>query len=128
MYQGKCITSGTVKLVNKRHCLQKTKQPLTKAAPFTKIMFQEIEFENACAELDNADVEGWEFFTESHDVKIYRQYSEVNSYELCRSETSYRVILTFRGTSNNVKVTSRNKSLVGDEWRPYLRVSPGWQP
>ena len=40
-------------------------------------MFQEHEFETACKELETRDLEGWEFFTESHDVEIYRQYHEV---------------------------------------------------
>ena len=43
-------------------------------------MFVDSEFVEACAELDNPDVAEWEFFTESHGVKIYRQYNEVNKY------------------------------------------------
>jgi hypothetical protein len=41
-------------------------------------MFSETEFVEACAELDTPDVAEWEFFTESHGVKIYRQYNEVS--------------------------------------------------
>ena len=39
--------------------------------------FQDLDFEKACKELETPDTEGYEFFTESHDVKIYRQYLEV---------------------------------------------------
>lgn len=40
-------------------------------------MFQEEEFIQACKELDEPDVSDYDFFTESHDVKIYRQYNKV---------------------------------------------------
>lgn len=40
-------------------------------------MFQESEFLRACDELDNPDVEGWELFTDSNGVKIYRLYNKV---------------------------------------------------
>jgi hypothetical protein len=39
-------------------------------------MFLEQEFVDACGELDVPNTEGWEFFTESHDIKIYRQYNK----------------------------------------------------
>lgn len=39
-------------------------------------MFQESEFLRACDELDNPDVEGWELFTDSNGVKIYRLYNK----------------------------------------------------
>ncbi|XP_064617956.1 phosphatidylcholine transfer protein-like [Liolophura sinensis] len=39
-------------------------------------MFQDEEFTSACRELEGPQVEGWEFFTESHDVTIYRLYNE----------------------------------------------------
>lgn len=41
-------------------------------------MFQDEEFTAACRELEGPQVEGWEFFTESHDVTIYRLYNEVS--------------------------------------------------
>lgn len=40
-------------------------------------VFNDLEFESVVRELDTPDVEGWEFFTESHGVKIYRLYNEV---------------------------------------------------
>ena len=43
--------------------------------------FQDLDFEKACKELETPDTEGYEFFTESHDVKIYRQYLEVSESE-----------------------------------------------
>jgi len=42
-------------------------------------MFQEQEFIDACSELETCHVDGWEFFTESHDVRIYRLYNDVSS-------------------------------------------------
>ncbi|KAK6181554.1 hypothetical protein SNE40_009385 [Patella caerulea] len=39
-------------------------------------VFTDIEFENTVKELENPQIEGWEFFTESNDVKIYRLYNE----------------------------------------------------
>ena len=50
--------------------------------------FSEFEFEQACKELEEQDTEGYEFFTESHDVKIYRQYSKVTS-TLRKNELPY---------------------------------------
>ena len=41
--------------------------------------FNDQEFIDACSELDTPDVEGWEFFTESHGIKIYRSYNEVSN-------------------------------------------------
>jgi len=41
-------------------------------------MFQDQEFIDACSELEIPDVDGWEFFTESHDVTIYRLYNDVS--------------------------------------------------
>ena len=43
-------------------------------------IFNDLEFEKIVQELDTPDVEGWEFFTESHGVKIYRLYNEVMGY------------------------------------------------
>lgn len=40
-------------------------------------VFNDLEFESVVREFDTPDVEGWEFFTESHGVKIYRLYNEV---------------------------------------------------
>ena len=42
--------------------------------------FSDDEFEKACESLvGQPDVdEPWEFFTESHDVKIYRLYNKVD--------------------------------------------------
>ena len=40
-------------------------------------LFPDEEFERICQSLDTPDVEDYEFFVESHDVKIYRQYNEV---------------------------------------------------
>lgn len=38
--------------------------------------FRDEEFFNTCKELDNPQVEGWEFFVESHGVTIYRLYNQ----------------------------------------------------
>ena len=46
-------------------------------------MFEPIEFENAMKELDTPNTEGYEFFTESHGVKIYRLYNEVSDNTGC---------------------------------------------
>jgi len=43
-------------------------------------MFHEQEFVDACSELEAPDVDDWEFFTESHDVTIYRLYNDVSEY------------------------------------------------
>ena len=40
-------------------------------------MFQDIEFKEACEELDVPNVVNWELFVETHGVKIYRFYMEV---------------------------------------------------
>lgn len=40
-------------------------------------MFEQVEFTKACEELDSPDVVGWELFTESNNVKIYRLYNDV---------------------------------------------------
>lgn len=40
-------------------------------------VFKDSEFELACKELEEPQTDGWEFFTESHGVTIYRQYNEV---------------------------------------------------
>lgn len=40
--------------------------------------FQESEFVDACRELDDPQTKGWEFFTESHGVTIYRLYNETS--------------------------------------------------
>jgi len=39
--------------------------------------FKDSDFEEACRELENPQIEGWEFFTSSHGVTIYRKYNEV---------------------------------------------------
>lgn len=39
--------------------------------------FTEDEFQAAWRELDAPQVEGWELFTETMGVKIYRRYSQV---------------------------------------------------
>lgn len=39
-------------------------------------VFQDSEFELACKELEEPQTNGWEFFTESHGVTIYRLYNE----------------------------------------------------
>ena len=39
--------------------------------------FTEQEFEEAAKEVENPDLTGYEFFTESHGTKIYRHYREV---------------------------------------------------
>ena len=41
------------------------------------MLFQDQEFVDACSELETPNTDGWEFFTESHDVKIYRLYNDV---------------------------------------------------
>jgi len=41
-------------------------------------MFQDQEFVDACSELETSHVDGWEFFTDSHDVRIYRLYNDVS--------------------------------------------------
>lgn len=41
-------------------------------------LFQDSEFTDACQELDEPQVEGWEYFTESHGLKIYRQLNKVS--------------------------------------------------
>jgi len=46
-------------------------------------MFREQDFVDACSELETPIVDGWEFFTESHDVKIYRLYNEVSIMVRC---------------------------------------------
>ena len=40
--------------------------------------FTDKEFHEACDELNVPNVDDWEFFTESHGVKIYRFYNEVS--------------------------------------------------
>ncbi|WAR04504.1 PPCT-like protein [Mya arenaria] len=39
--------------------------------------FKDSDFLDACKELDNPQIEGWEFFTSSHGVTIYRMYNEI---------------------------------------------------
>ena len=48
-----------------------------------KSMFDETEFSSACKELNQPDTDGYDFFTESLGVKIYRQYDEVNNCMHC---------------------------------------------
>ncbi|KAL4229302.1 hypothetical protein ACF0H5_012342 [Mactra antiquata] len=40
--------------------------------------FKDSDFELACKELEEPQVEGWEWFTESHGVTIYRMYNETS--------------------------------------------------
>ena len=40
-------------------------------------LFPDVDFTNAIHELDNPDLNGWDFFVESKGVTIYRQYNEV---------------------------------------------------
>lgn len=40
-------------------------------------LFVDSEFVHAFDELDVPDVDGWEFFTASHNIIIYRLYNEV---------------------------------------------------
>ena len=40
------------------------------------------DFEDVCKELESPQVEGWEYFTESHGVTIYRLYNEVRTVNL----------------------------------------------
>ena len=40
-------------------------------------MFTDEDFRFACRELDTPDTSDWEFFVESHNIKIYRQYNQV---------------------------------------------------
>lgn len=41
-------------------------------------LFQDSEFTDACQELDEPQVEEWEYFTESHGLKIYRQLNKTS--------------------------------------------------
>ena len=40
-------------------------------------VFTDEEFEKAAKEVIDPDLDGWEFFVESHGTKIYRKYKEV---------------------------------------------------
>ena len=39
--------------------------------------FEDSQFEQAHRELENPQIDGWELFLKSHDVTIYRLYTEV---------------------------------------------------
>jgi len=39
-------------------------------------LFTDIDFSNTICEMDNIDVDGWDFFVEAHGVAIYRQYDQ----------------------------------------------------
>ena len=41
------------------------------------MLFKDDDFSRACDELDVPNVTDYEFFTETHDVKIYRKYNKV---------------------------------------------------
>lgn len=41
------------------------------------VCFTDDDFVKACLELDQPQVDGWEFFVSSHGVTIYRLYNEV---------------------------------------------------
>lgn len=47
--------------------------------------FSEDEFQLAWTELDEPNLDGWEFFTETTGVKIYRLYHKVNDAMRMRS-------------------------------------------
>ena len=49
-------------------------------------VFTDEEFERAVAEIAKPDLEGWEFFFESMNTKIYRKYKEV-----CRCLVTYTI-------------------------------------
>ena len=52
------------------------------------LAFCDEEFLKVCKELDEPQVDGWEFFVESHGVTIYRLYDEVGVYViLCTLQT-----------------------------------------
>ena len=40
-------------------------------------VFTDEDFERAVNEIDKPDLDGWEFFIESMNTKIYRKYKEV---------------------------------------------------
>ncbi|KAI0238699.1 Phosphatidylcholine transfer protein [Lamellibrachia satsuma] len=40
------------------------------------VLFKDDDFSKACDELDVPNVTDYEFFTETHDVKIYRKYNK----------------------------------------------------
>ena len=44
------------------------------------VAFQDDEFTKICKELEDPQVDGWEFFVESHGVTIYRLYDEVGCH------------------------------------------------
>ncbi|XP_077996931.1 LOW QUALITY PROTEIN: phosphatidylcholine transfer protein-like [Glandiceps talaboti] len=46
------------------------------AEPVLSLMFTELQFSEACQDLENPNLEGYDFFVESHGVKIYRMYRE----------------------------------------------------
>ena len=47
--------------------------------------FSDEEFKKAARELPNPDLEGYEFFLESSNIKFYRRYREVSSGQLIAS-------------------------------------------
>ena len=79
-------------------------------------MFQDQEFIDACSELEIPNVDGWEFFTESHDVRIYRLHNDVrmNLQRIFRSTPPIRPS-NIRG---GLKCLSVDTSI-----RTYIRTS-----
>lgn len=55
-----------------------TMEEAAKAAVSVKA-FSDEEFKKAAMELPNPDLEGYEFFLESSNIKFYRRYREVSS-------------------------------------------------
>lgn len=43
-----------------------------------KCLFSEFDFEDVCKELEHPQIEGWELFTQTHGVTIYRLYNETS--------------------------------------------------
>lgn len=51
--------------------------PTLQSFEIMSLHFTEDEFQAAWRELDEPKVEGWELFTETMGIKIYRRYSQV---------------------------------------------------
>ena len=62
---------------------------------FSSFGFTDEQFNKTCIELENPQIEGWEFFVQSHGVTIYRKYNEVISYlSLLISQHSFTLNLS----------------------------------
>ena len=46
-------------------------------------VFTDLEFTRACEELDEPQVDDWDLFTQTTDIKIYRQYDKVRDGYCC---------------------------------------------